>query len=184
MIRFNDCFPQFADGKIRLVLDIPKENASDMNSFLQTFTKGKMYCVEPKPYVAKRSLDANGMCWALINKLSAAVARTPENVYRDLIKDIGGNCETVCITEKAAPRMAAIWSHNGLGWVTETFPSKVPGCVNMRMYYGSSVFDTKEMSRMIDLVIQECQQQGIEVISEKDKALLLEQWGNKDERYE
>ena len=30
------------------------------------------------------------------------------------------------------------WEHNGLGWVTEILPSKIAGCVNVVLYYGSS----------------------------------------------
>ena len=71
------------------------------------------------------------------------------------------------------------WSKNGLGWITDTTRSKLEGYTNVIAYYGSSIYDTKEMSRFIELIIQECEQLHIETRSKEEIDSLLESWDKK-----
>ena len=43
-------------------------------------------------------------------------------------------------------------------------------------YKGSSVYSVKEMSRLLDYIIDDAKNVEIEVISEREKSLLLEKW--------
>lgn len=47
----------------------------------------------------KRSLDANAYCWVLISKLAEKLNISKTEVYRSAIKEIGGNCDTVCVQD-------------------------------------------------------------------------------------
>lgn len=136
----------------------------------------KPHALEVKPQRQKRSLDANAYCWVLLDKLSAALGESSRDIYRRLIPDIGGNAETVCIPTKGVKKLRKGWSHNGTGWVTETMPSKLEGCTNVILYYGSSTYDTKQMSRLIDLVVRECQDQSIETKTPEELALMMARW--------
>lgn len=80
--------------------------------------------------------------------------------------------------DRAAEKLCQGWEKNGLGWLAETFPSKLPGCVNVTLYYGSSTYDTKQMSRLIDNIVQDCQAVGIETLTPDKLALLVEEWGD------
>ena len=62
----------------------------------------KMLDVKIEDHKNRRSLDANAYCWALIGQIAAEVGKKKEEVYRDEIKQVGGNFDTVCVTEKAA----------------------------------------------------------------------------------
>lgn len=44
-------------------------------------------------------------------------------------------------------------------------------------YHGSSVYDTKQMSRLIDNLIQDAKAVGLETMSERERSLLLTEWG-------
>ena len=48
----------------------------------------------------------------------------------------------------------------------------------LHLYYGSSSFDKKQMSRLIDGVVQDCQAVGIETKTEAEIKSLLESWNN------
>ena len=124
----------------------------------------------------KRSLDANALLWTLLDRLAAGTGIPKTELYRNAIKEVGGNCDTVCVIERAADDFCRGWEKNGLGWITERFPSKLPGCVNIHVYYGSSKFDTGTMSRMIDNVIQDCKALGIETENPAKVKSLLEAW--------
>lgn len=124
----------------------------------------------------KRSLDANAYCWVLIGKLAAKMGVTMVEVYCNAIKNIGDNFETVCVQNKAVEKLCAGWKRNGLGWLTETFESKIPECTNVQLYYGSSVYDTTQMSRLIDNIVQDCKAVGIETMTPAELQMLKEGW--------
>ena len=50
--------------------------------------------------------------------------------------------------------------------------------VIVRCYYGSSQYNTEQMSRIINYIVEECNQQGIDTMTEQERSLLLAQWGN------
>lgn len=125
----------------------------------------------------KRSLDANAYCWTLISKLAEKLNIPTTDIYRSAIREIGGNSDTVCIQDKAVQSLRDGWERNGLGWQTETIPSKIEGCTNVILYYGSSTYDTAQMSRLINSIVEDCKLQGIETKSREELDSLLSQWG-------
>lgn len=137
--------------------------------------KPKKYAVEIKEYRQRRSLDANAYLWTLLGKLSAALHIPPEEIYREAIRDVGGNYEVTPIRDDALEKWKSIWQGNGLGWVCEEIgPSKLPGYTNVRNFFGSSTYDTAQMSRLIEIVVRECKAQGIETMTPEELASLLE----------
>lgn len=125
----------------------------------------------------RRSLDANAYFWVLVNKLSNKAEIAVTEVYRAYIKEIGGNSTTICVQNKAVEQLCKSWQHNGIGWITETFDSKIPDCTNVILYYGSSTYNTEQMSRLIDMVVQDCKEQGIETLTPEQLAMMKAGWG-------
>ena len=65
----------------------------------------------------------------------------------------------------------------GVGWVCEILgESKLDGYTNVITYYGSSTYDSLQMSRLINLIQEECKQYGIEVMTQAELALLMDGW--------
>ena len=137
---------------------------------------GKVYEVVVKPQRKKRSLDANAYCWVLLDKLAEKLSAPKTSIYQQYVREIGGNSETVCVLEQAADKLIEGWGRNGIGWIAEKMPSKLNGCVNVVLYYGSSTYDTKQMSRLIDLIVQDCKAQGIETLTPFELDALKERW--------
>lgn len=125
----------------------------------------------------KRSLDANAYCFVLIGKIAEKTNVPKEEVYRKAIKDIGGNYDVVCVQDKAVDSLCEAWRKNGLGWQTDTFPSKIDGCTNVVLYYGSSTYDVSTMGRLIDNIVQDCNALGIETKSAEELESLMGAWG-------
>ena len=124
-----------------------------------------------------RSLDANGYAWVLLDKLAAHYGVAKEKVYRQEIQSIGGVSEVLCLREKAAEAFCRSWERNGIGWMTDTGPSKIKGCVNVTVWYGSSVYDTEQMARLIDAIVQDCRDVGIETMTPRELDALVSRWG-------
>lgn len=124
----------------------------------------------------RRSLDANAYCWVLLDKLAYTLQKPKTEIYRQYIREIGGNSETVCVLEKAAEKLRRSWEKNGIGWQTDTMPSKIDGCTNVILYYGSSEYDTKQMSRLINLIVEDCKEQNIETMTPSELSALMDRW--------
>lgn len=138
--------------------------------------RGKDVEVTIKKHRQKRSLDANAYAWVLMDKLAAAVGRPKMEIYKDAVLEVGGNTDIVCVQDRAVDKLRESWSKNGAGWLTETMPSKIDGCTNVILYYGSSSFDTAQMSRLIDNLVQDCIAVGIETMSPDKLNALLGGW--------
>lgn len=146
-------------------------------SYADTLNDDKQYIVTVKEKKLRRSLDANALAWVLIDKLAEKMSIEKTEIYRQYIKEIGGVSETVCVMEKAADKLCEAWEQHGIGWQTERMKSKIPKCVNVVLYYGSSVYDKAQMSRLIDLIMQDCRENGIETYDREEMDKLLEAWG-------
>ena len=97
-------------------------------------------------------------------------------MYRQAIKEVG-SYDIVCVKNEAVEALCSGWSRNGLGWQTDTMPSKIEGCTNVVLYYGSSTYDTAQMSRLVNAIIQDCEALGIETKSQAEIDSLLSHWG-------
>jgi hypothetical protein len=124
----------------------------------------------------KRSLDSNAYFWILVDKLSQKMNLPKEDIYRNAIRNIGGVSETVCAKNEAVEKLCAGWRSNGIGWQTETMPSKIDGCTNVVLYYGSSCYDKEQMHRLLNNIIEDCRNLGIETRSPEEIASLLGGW--------
>lgn len=142
---------------------------------------GKEVKIDIKRYLKQRSLDANAFAWVIIDRIAEKMHVDKAFVYKMAIREIGGVSETVCVQQEKAERMKRWWESKGLGWQADEFPSKIDGCVNLTLYCGSSEYDTGQMSRLIDSLIQEAEGLGIPTISPKEYEEMMERWGKKVE---
>ena len=148
----------------------------------ESMKQGERYTAEIKKFRKKRSKNANDYLWELCTQMSKALADSylyisKEDIYRKHIK-IAGRCDYVAVPEKAVETLIQGWSNNGVGWFAEVvdfIPGKeIDGCKKVCLYYGSSTYDTAEMSRLLGSVIQEAQDMGIETLTDSERALLYE----------
>lgn len=156
-----------------LILKSP--DISDMRRFAYKFKAGN-YEIEAKR--KKRSNDANAYFFVLADKLAEQLNIPKTEIYRNYVKEIGGVSEIVCVKNEAVEKLCKGWEHNGLGWQTDTMPSKIDGCTNVVLYYGSSTYNTEQMSRLINLIVEDCKIQGIETRTPDEISNMLSLWEN------
>lgn len=135
--------------------------------------------VKIKPVRRKRSLDANSYMWVLCDKIAQVVRHsTKVDVYRRAVQEVGKWTDVAIIT-RALPTFLDEWNNRGDGWFADVASSKLKDCTKVRCYYGSSVYDTKEMSRLIDYLVQEAKELGIETLPPDELKRLSMEWGAK-----
>ena len=120
---------------------------------------------EIREHRKKRSLNANSYAWVLCGAIANVLGSTKEEVYKKVIRDVG-EFEVVPIRRDAVEKFIKIWRSKGLGWLCDAKPSKLEGFVNVTVYYGSSVYDTQQMSRLINSLVEEAKVLGIVTLDE------------------
>lgn len=148
-------------------------------SYVDTLKDDKEYIIEVKEKKPLRSLDANALAWVLMDKLAEKLNMEKTEIYKQYIKEIGGVSSIVCVLEKAADKLCEVWESKGIGFQTERMPSKMPKCVNVVLYYGSSTYDTAQMSRLLDMIIADCKQWDIPTYDANDLESMLKAWNDK-----
>lgn len=139
---------------------------------------GKMYQAEIKQHRKKRSLNANSYCWELCTRIADKILdHTKDDVYRAAIRKVGIYKDFCGLSEIDAKTLRAAWEMLGTGWVTEQVDYMPDGeTLIIRCYYGSSKYNTKQMSRLIDFLVEECKELGIETMSPEELRSLMEAW--------
>lgn len=151
------------------------KNVPEALRWLMKQDKEKTYTCEIKEFRRKRSKNANDYCWVLCERLSKALKIEKEDVYRDQIKAVGV-FRDFHLNEAEEKSFCTAWGMLGTGWVTERVDFSGAE-VTVRAYYGSSRYNTKQMARLLDHLIQDCQACGIETITPREQALLIDDWG-------
>lgn len=117
-----------------------------------------------------------GYCWVLLGKLAEKMNIKAEEIYKMEIKEIGAY-EVLPIKNEAVNRFKDSWQRNGIGWICEEIgKSKIDGYTNLKAYYGSSTYDSKEMSRLIDSIVEDCKLQGIPTDTPEQIEKYKEMW--------
>lgn len=136
--------------------------------------KDAVYTVTPKKWRARRSLDANAYLWTLSDKIAQVVGNTKEDVYRDAIEHKGA-CDVLMIRRDALPDFIKHWSSNGIGWFCQKIGERGE-FVELDAYYGSSTYNTQEMSLIIDWVVQLAKDLDIEAETPEEITLMKSRW--------
>lgn len=163
----------------RFVLTMEIENPQAAMNVWEELHGDEKISVRFSKHRQKRSLNSNAYAWVLMDRLSEKLNIPKEQIYRQYIKDIGGVSETICIKSDGVQKLCEAWHKNGLGWLTATFPTYIQGFTNVVLYYGSSTYDTRQMSRLIDMIVHDCKEQGIETANPEELRALLESWDRK-----
>lgn len=162
--------------RLTITIDIKdRMQLSDKLKALGVIDPDKEYDIEIKKHRNKRSLDANAYLWVIADKLAEKLEITATDVYRRAIHDVGV-FHYGMYRNKDVKIAIAMWESNGVGWVAEAEPSSVPGCQSVKFYHGSSSYDTKQMSRLIDYVVEEAKAQGIETATPDELARMKSTW--------
>lgn len=127
-------------------------------------------------YREKRSLDANALAWVMIHKIAAKMHEEPIITYRKLIKDFSVKTHVVCVQAENAEKEISDFCAGHMGRMVDVGESKIPGCVILHKKYGSSSFDSAQMSAFIDIIMEQCRELGIETRSEEEIQSILKEW--------
>ena len=140
-------------------------------TYLLEQAKDKQF--ELKEYKEKRSLNANNYYWQLVTELGNALKMDKEDLHFLLLQKYGQS-EMISV-------VADVDMKNYLKYYAEAGESILNGKTfkHYKVYKGSSEMNSKEMSILINGLVEECHIQGIETKTPAEINSLLERWDNK-----
>jgi hypothetical protein len=155
-----------------------KLRTEDKHKALELMQMDKPHTVTIEPKKEKRSLEANKYMWQLLGELAAVVGNTnKDELYLKYLRAVG-IFKDFTLTEDEAKTFEYVWHQMGtVGWPTERVDYDQDGeRVIVRAYYGTSRYNTRQMSRLIDAVVQDCQSVGIETKTPAEIADMMSLW--------
>lgn len=143
-------------------------NRTDIINYLLYKDDKKIF--EIKEVKNKRSLNANSYAWLLITKIAGAMNLSKEEVYLMMLKDYGQSM-LIPVPKNSKPdgyfKYYEFNSRRKMNGVEVDF---------YKIYKGSSDYDTKEMSVLINGIVEECKNLGIETLEDQRINQLIEEW--------
>lgn len=136
--------------------------------------------IEIKRYKEKRSLDANAYMWALLRKQALArnnrqMTVTNWDCYLESLKRYG-QFTYIVLKPKAVENFKKNWREcEELGEIT------INGEVGIQLkcYFGSSSYTTEEFSALLNGIIEDCKELGIDTATPDEVAHMIELFDKK-----
>ena len=179
--RIHDFTINFLTKKQLLTLEVDGDCRELVDSL-----RGEKLKIDIGKFREKRSLTANGYYWQLVHKISemngVSDAWTHNLYLRDCrcLDTIAG--ETIAVTVPDTDEAEEEVLNKEEYHLLPTSQTKEGKDGTLRYYLklrGSSSFDSKEMSRLIDFAVQDAVEMGIPTISDTETKRLIEMYGVK-----
>ncbi|WP_418929305.1 hypothetical protein [Clostridium fessum] len=166
-------------GKMRLTFEFD----SDVSAAIDKI-KDKLLRITVKLWRDKRSLDANSYYWVLLSRLAEAVGISKPRAHNLMLRKYGQNL--VIDSQIAFLVIPDTEEAEETALEAESFhirpTSQVKQGKDGKMYRtytvlaGSSTYDTKEMSELINGLVSECKEQGIETLTPDELARMMKDY--------
>lgn len=146
--------------------------------------------VEIKKHREKRSLDANSYYWLLCSRLAESMYVSKPYMHNRLLRRygqiemIGGQAVYIVIpdTDEAKRQVDEAELYH-LRPTSQVKAGKDGGMYRTYMMLkGSSAYDTREMSVLIDGLVSECKDAGIETLPTEELERMMTAYGKKTEK--
>lgn len=136
--------------------------------------RDKMLNLTAKIHREKRSLDANAYAWVLMQKIAEAIHTDKWSVYLMMLERYSPVFTHIIVRPEAVERVMGEWRT-----VKVLGPIQVNGSsgIQLQCYFGSSTFDSKEMSSFIEGIVSECKEMGIETLPPDEIERMRREWG-------
>lgn len=161
------------NGYYLVTLQVPKIAVNDLFKL-----KDDDLDVEIKKHREKRSLDANNYMWALCTRLAEKIGSPtlPKDVYKHALRECNIWSKEFFADEDLYNYLKEQEDEEGATFrVVDKLYESESG-IKVRAYKGSRKFDSYQMSRLIDYIVEECKEQGIDTMPPDELERLVSGW--------
>jgi hypothetical protein len=146
--------------------------------YIEKLRKVKKLHIEIKKEFNLRSLDANRYFWKLLSEACDNLGLNEIEEYKRRVKNLG-IFRQFRIESYNVPTFEAMWNDKGIAWFCEVCDTQIIAGIDFKIinaYYGSSSYNTRQMSRLINDLVQDCRSIGIETEPDEKIRKMLEEW--------
>lgn len=143
-------------------------NAEKLVKWLWNQDREKVF--EIKEHKAKRSLTANAYAWSLIGKMADALRTSKDEVYLTMLKRYG---QSEMVSVLSSIDVKGYFKYYEPVATTYLQDKEF---IHYKIFKGSSEYDSNEMAVLIDGIISEAKELGIETLTPNDVERLKEMW--------
>lgn len=156
-------------GQLQIAFSV---NEPSVASAVDDIRQCEKLSIRAVKFRAKRSLDANALLWLCLGRIADALRADKWDIYLQMLKRYG-KYTYICVKPNVVDAVKAQWRE-----CEEIGEVDINGrkAVQMLCYFGSSTYDAKEFSRLLDGVISEMQEMKLETPASEDMRRALEQW--------
>lgn len=163
----KDVTKDWMTGRFRLTFEVDKDVSAEIERL-----SGKLLALTAKVYRRKRSLDANALLWHCLGEIANVLRTDKWDVYLLMLKRYG-KYTYIVVKENVVEAVKKQWRECEV--IGEIDVNGQKG-VQMLCYFGSSNYNTKEFSVLLDGVVSEMKEMGIEAPASKEMRRALELW--------
>lgn len=132
--------------------------------------KDKLY--EIKEHKERRSLTANSLLWKCLGEIATKLRADKWDIYLKMLKRYG-TYTYICVKPNVVDAVKKQWREcEIIGEVNINGQT----AVQMLCYFGSSTYNSKEFSILLDGVISEMKEMGLETPQDKELERVIKQW--------
>ena len=155
-------------GKINITFELNEEPKESINQIVNC----EKLSIVAKKFRKKRSLDANALLWVCLQEIASAINSDKWSVYLQMLKRYG-KFTYICVKPSVVDAVKAQWRE-----CEEIGEVDIDGqkAIQMLCYFGSSTYNTKEFSVLLDGVISEMKEMGLQAPTSAEMERALEQW--------
>ena len=155
-------------GKPKLTLVINEK--SDLLCGYDDLKDIEKLSIEIKQYREKRSLNANAYAWKLIGEIADIVRASKDEIYLEMLRKYGQSELISVLAHIPVQYYLKYYDEAGESWLNGKLFK------HYRVYKGSSEFDTREMSILIDGIVGEAKELGIQTETPEQLAKIKSLW--------
>jgi len=167
--KFDSISTDWKTGQRKVTFTVNESTAIDQLVELEGVDK---LSIKADKYRQKRSLDANGLMWVCLQSIATALRANKWDIYLQMLKRYG-KYTYICVKPSVVEAVKQQWRET-----EELGEVQINGqtAIQLLCYFGSSTYNTKEFSVLLDGVISEMKEMGLDTPTSEDMRRSLEIW--------
>lgn len=149
---------------MKIIAEIQKANegviVANYEGFIPELDLSKMYDIEIKEHKSKRSLEANRMLWGILQKIKEETDNDLMDLYIEVLEKADAKYDFLMVLPETVEELKKVFRAVKILEYRE-YNGKQMAVI--KAYIGSSKFNTKEMSILIDKAMQVASENGIAI---------------------
>lgn len=156
-------------GQFNITFTVNEPSAINEIEHIQACDKLSIKAVKHRQ---KRSLDANATLWLCLGKIAETLRTDKWSIYLQMLKRYG-QYTYICVKPSVVEAIRLQWRESEIIGEIDINGQKA---VQMLCYFGSSSYNTKEFSVLLEGVISEMKEMGLETPTTEEMRKALELW--------